>query len=117
MTSDRDDQLLALFKTAEQDLPGEPFTADVIARLSAHRRRITLLQGSGIAMIVIALYLLSPEFAERAADFPNVVFDLASRSLHALSESSLLAVIYLYGGVFGGYLLLRALQRMRIRWV
>lgn len=117
MTSDLDDQLPALFKNAEQDFPADAFTADVIARVNAHRRRIRLLQAFGLAMIVVALYLLAPDFADSAADFPNVVVGLANRSLRTLSESSVLGVIYIYGGVFGGYVLLKALQRFRIRWV
>ena len=65
------------------------------------------------------LWLLLPDIARGAvavAGFPSVALGLADRSLRTLSESSLLSVLYLYGGVFGGYLLLKALHLFRMRW-
>ena len=120
MTSDFEDQLQTLFRSAERDLPQEAFTAGVTGRLSAHRRRTRLLLGAGALTTVAILWLLAPDIARGAvavAGFPSVVLGLAGRSLRTLSESSLPSVLYLYGGVFGGYLLSKALRHFRMRWV
>ena len=120
MTSDFDDQLRALFTSAEQDLQSQAFTAGVTARFQSHRRRTWLLYGAGILITVVILWLLAPDIAggiAAVAAVPSVVPGLSSRAVRALSESSLTSVAYLYAGVFGCYLLLKVLRQFRVRWV
>ena len=120
MTSDFEDQLQTLFRSAERDLSSETFMVGVTARLSTHRRRTRLLLGAGVLTTVGILWLLAPDIARGAAAvavFPSVVLGLAGRSLRMLSESSLPSLLYLYGGVFAGYLLLKVLHHFRLRWV
>jgi len=119
MTSGVEDQLRAHFTSAEHDLPAETFTIDVMARVHAHRRRTRVLQTSAALITVVILWLLAPDIAHgiiAMAGFPGVALRLAERSMRELSESSLISVLYLYGGVLAGYLLLKALQQFRIRW-
>jgi hypothetical protein len=119
MTSDFEDQLQTLFRSAERDLPAETFAAGVTARLIAHRRRIRLLFGAEVGTTVIVLWLLAPDIARGAvalAGFPNEVLALAGQSLRTLSESPLPSVLYLYGGVLAGYLLLKVSHHFRMRW-
>jgi len=120
VTSDFEDQLRTLFRNAAPDLPAETFAAGVTARLIAHRRRTRLLLGAGALTTVGILWLLVPDIARGSvvvAGLPGVVIGLADRSLRTLSESSLPSVLYLYGGVFAGYLLLKVLHGFRLRWV
>src|SRR5262249_18015728 len=120
MTSDFDDHLRTLFRSAEDDLPAQVFTAAVTARFQSHRRRTRLLYGSGILITVVILWLLAPDVARgvaAVAAVPSMVPGLSSRTMRALSESSLISVVYLYAGVFGCYLLLKVLRQFRIRWV
>jgi hypothetical protein len=119
MTSDFDDELQALFRRASPSLPGEAFTAAVTARIDAHRTRTRLLYGAGVLLTAVILWLLIPDLAmgvAALARLPDVVLAAASRAIGALSESSLLSVLYLYGGVLAGYLLLRVLHTFRTRW-
>jgi hypothetical protein len=119
MTSDFEDQLQTLFRVAERDLSSETFTVGLTARLTTHHRRTRLLLGASVLTMVGILWLLLPDLARggvAVAGFPGVALGLADRSLRRLSESSLLNVLYLYGGVFAGYLLLKALHLFRMRW-
>jgi hypothetical protein len=119
MTSDFEDQLQTLFRSAERDLPLETFTVGLTARLTTQRRRTRLLVGAGVLATVVILWLLAPDIALGAvavAGFPSVAFGLAGRFLRTLSESSLPSVLYLYGGVFAGYTLLKVLHYFRMRW-
>jgi hypothetical protein len=120
MTSDFEDQLQMLFRGAERDLPVETFTAGVTARVITHRRRTRLLLGAGVLTIVVILWLLAPDIARgvvAVAGLPSVVLGLAGRSLRTLSESPPPSVIYLYGGVYAVYMLLKVLHRFRMRRV
>jgi hypothetical protein len=119
MTSDFEDQLQTLFRSAERDLYSETFTVGVTARLSTQRLRTRLLLGAGVLTTVVILWLMVPDIARGAVavtGFPRVAFGFAVRSLRTLSDSSLLDVFYLYGGVFAGYVLLKVLHHFRIRW-
>ena len=119
MTSDFDDQLRALFTSADHHLPADAFTIDVMARLRSHRRHTRLLQGSGALLTVLILWLLSPDIARGViamAGFASAGLGLAEQSMRALSESSLVSVLALYGAVFGGYALLKVLHLLRVRW-
>jgi hypothetical protein len=119
MTSDLEDQLETLFRSAARDLPPETFMAGVTARLRLQRRRIRLLQAAGVLTTVVILWLLAPDISSGAvavSGFPGAVLELAGQSLRTLSESSLLSVLYLYGAVFAGYVLLKVIYRFRIRW-
>jgi hypothetical protein len=120
MTSDFDEELQTLFRRAGPGLPGEAFSAAVTRRIDAHRTRTRLLYGAGVLLTAAILWLLIPDLAMGAAALarlPGVVLAAVRVSIGALSESSLTSVLYLYGGVFAGYLLVRALQRLRTRWV
>jgi len=120
MTSGVDDQLRALFTSAEHDLPAEAFTIDVMARVRAHRQRTRLRRASVALITVVILWLLAPDIARgtvAAAGVAGAVLTLARQSVWTLSESSLLSVLYLYGGVFAGYLLLKVVHQFRVRWV
>jgi hypothetical protein len=120
MTDDFDDQLRALFVSAEHDMPAETFTAGVTARIGSDRRRSRLLQGVGGLTIVVTLWLLAPDIARAVvavAGFPTVVSGLAVRSSRTLVESSVFSVLCLYGGVFSAWLLLKGLRQLRVRWI
>ena len=120
MTSGVEDQLRAVFTSAEHDLPAEAFTIDVMARVRAHRQRTRVLQASAILITVVILWLLAPDIARgtvAAAGVPGAALTLARQSVRTLSESSLVSVLYLYGGVFAGYMLLKVLHQFRVRWV
>lgn len=120
MTSDVEDQLRVLFTSAERDLPAEAFTIDVMARVRAHRQRTRLLQASAGLITVVILWVLAPDIARgtvATAGLLRELLALAKQSLRTLSESSLVSVLVLYAGVFGGYVLLKVLHQLRVRWV
>jgi hypothetical protein len=120
MTSDFDEELQTLFRRAGPGLPGEAFTDAVTRRIDAHRARTRLLYGAGVLLTAAILWLLVPDLAMGAAALarlPGVALAAGSRSIRTLAESSLLSVLYLYGGVLAGYLLLRALHRLSARRV
>jgi hypothetical protein len=113
MTSDLDSQLHTLFTGAEQALPPEAFAAGVTKAVRRHRRRARLLQGAAVLLAAVILWVLSPDVArgaEAAAGLPTAMLRLARLTAHTMSRAQLLPVLYLYVGVFAGYMVLNVLQ-------
>jgi hypothetical protein len=110
MTEDRDPALQALFAGADQNLNGDAFAAQVLARVDAARRWRLGARATLIATLVLVVALLAPLLIGAAG---AVVHSLAA-SLVEL-EGGVLAeivspvnnvatlVVLAFGGMFGVY--------------
>lgn len=61
MTTDRDPALQSLFATAQQEMAGEAFTAQVMSRIDKLRRRTLIAwTGGGMVSVIVAWLLTGP---------------------------------------------------------
>lgn len=115
MTREHEDPLKRMFAELEEDLPVAGFTSQVMSRVLRTRRRERLLWSSAIVAALAFVWFSFPVVLAGfriVAGLPRTVFDVASESLPALSQSPL---VYVYGTAAAGYVLLWLIRRLQIR--
>jgi hypothetical protein len=115
MTRELESELKQLFADLDEDLPAADFTSQVMSELRKPRRRERLLWCSAILAALAFLWFSFPHLEAGlriVAGLRRTLFDVASESLAALSQSPL---VYIYGTALGGHVLLWLMRRLRIR--
>ena len=118
MTRELENQLKQMFADdRHEDLPGTQFTSQVMSEVLKPRRRERVLGSSAILAALAFLWFAFPYLEPRlriVAGLPSTLFDAASESWAASSQSPL---VYIYGTALGGYALLWLVRRLNIRWM
>lgn len=115
MNREFEDQLRTLFSESRQELPDNEFLPRLRDDMRRRRRTQNLMWILGSILMLVSAWALGPLLQEGALMAATWVFALAHVAPEVVATTSRSALVYIYAGSLGAYLLVRALRRFDIR--